>query len=107
MLNHSFSGTLFDEEGKALEGERSYAVLDYCEGGELFDAICAEKRFSEEKSRKLFSQLLNGLNFLHSGGITHRDLKPENLLLDSEGNLKMADFGFATEGKKSKEYIGT
>jgi len=107
MRDHSFTGKLYDEFGELCEGERSYAILEYCGEGELFDAICREKRFSEEKSLRLFKQLLNGLNFLHSTGLAHRDLKPENLLLTAEGNLKIADFGFVTESLKSQEYIGT
>ena len=107
MVSHSFTGKLYDEESIECEGLRTYAALEYCPGGELFDAICLEKRFSEEKSRHLFKQMLNGLKFLHSDGIFHRDLKPENLLLDSEGSIKIADFGFATEQERSREYIGT
>jgi len=43
----------------------------------------------------LFSQLLNGVYYLHEHDIVHRDLKPENILLDSRGNVKISDFGLA------------
>lgn len=47
-------------------------------------------------AKRFFSQLINGVNYLHGKGVAHRDLKPENLLLDEHDNLKISDFGMAT-----------
>jgi serine/threonine protein kinase len=46
-------------------------------------------------AQKLLHQLVLGLHFMHCRRIMHRDLKPQNLLIDSEGQLKIADFGLA------------
>eukprot|EP00758_Cryptobia_borreli_P003114 Tbor_TRINITY_DN3537_c0_g1::TRINITY_DN3537_c0_g1_i2::g.2901::m.2901 len=72
-----------------------YLVLELVTGGELFDKIVAAKRFDEVTSRKYFHQLIDGINYCHTQGIAHRDLKPENLLLDSQDNLKIMDFGLS------------
>jgi len=56
-------------------------VLEYMEGGELFDKIVAEGKLSEGTARAYFRQLLKGLKYCHAQGVCHRDLKPENLLL--------------------------
>lgn len=70
-------------------------ILEYAGGGELFEFVSQTGKFSEEVTRTYFSQVLDGLEYLHSQGIAHRDMKPENVLFDSEFNLKLADFGFA------------
>lgn len=74
----------------------SYLVLELAAGGELFDRIIPDKGVSSDVAHFYFRQLFNAVEFCHSKGVTHRDVKPENILLDSYGNVKLTDFGFAT-----------
>jgi serine/threonine protein kinase len=73
-----------------------FIVLELVEGGELFDKISAQGRLKDEQARFYFRQLVSGLEHCHSQGVCHRDLKPENLLLDSDGNVKISDFGLSS-----------
>lgn len=73
--------------------------MEYASGGELFDYIVQKDRLSERESFKFYSQVVTGMEFLHSRGIAHRDLKPENLLLDKHKNLKIVDFGLSNTYK--------
>ena len=77
--------------------ENYYIVMELCEKGELFDYIVSKKKLSEEEASMFFYQLINGVSYLHSKGISHRDLKPENLLLTNEKILKIIDFGLSHE----------
>ena len=70
-----------------------YSVMEYCEGGELFNYIVKNRRLSQNEAAFFYYQLINGLEYIHSLGIVHRDLKPENLLLTKEHILKIIDFG--------------
>ena len=72
-----------------------YSVMDYCEGGELFNYIVKKRRLSEEESSFFYYQIINGLEYIHSLNICHRDLKPENLLLTKDHILKIIDFGLS------------
>ena len=80
-----------------------YSVMEYCEGGELFNYIVRNRRLSQNEAAFFYYQLINGLEYIHSLGIVHRDLKPENLLLTKDHILKIIDFGlsnyFKTEQK--------
>ncbi|KAK1300420.1 CBL-interacting serine/threonine-protein kinase 8 [Acorus calamus] len=72
-----------------------YIILEFITGGELFDKIVRQGRLSEAEARRFFQQLIDGVDYCHSKGVYHRDLKPENLLLDSQGTLKISDFGLS------------
>ena len=73
-----------------------YVVMEYINGGDLFEALCKHGKYEEDEGRKLFQQLIAGLCHCHSRKVAHRDLKPENLLLDARNRLKIADFGLST-----------
>lgn len=77
-----------------------YIILEYLDGGELFDRIVKKTFYNEKEARDLVLVVLNAIKYIHSINVIHRDLKPENLLLtskDDDANLKLADFGFAVE----------
>nr|XP_019705616.1 CBL-interacting protein kinase 9 isoform X3 [Elaeis guineensis] len=80
-----------------------YIVLEFVNGGELFDKIVKHGRLKEDEARRYFQQLINAVDYCHSRGVYHRDLKPENLLLDSYGNLKVSDFGLSAFAPQIRE----
>jgi carbon catabolite-derepressing protein kinase len=71
-------------------------VLEYAPG-ELFKYIQENGRMPEHKARRLFQQMISGIEYSHKMNIIHRDLKPENVLLDNDLNVKIADFGLSNE----------
>ena len=72
-----------------------YSVMEFCEGGELFNYIVKKRRLTEKETAFFYFQIINGLEYIHSLGIVHRDLKPENLLLTKDHLLKIIDFGLS------------
>jgi len=79
----------------------AYFVYEWAEGGDLMDFPLIgqdfnEDIFNESIARIYFRQLMIGLDYCHSNGVTHRDLKPSKLLLDANYELKIADFGYAS-----------
>ncbi|KAJ6151293.1 hypothetical protein N7470_007887 [Penicillium chermesinum] len=72
-----------------------YLVLEYVEGGELFDYVSQKGPLHEQEAVRIFRQIIAGLGYCHRFNICHRDLKPENILLDGKNNVKLADFGMA------------
>ncbi|OON14241.1 kinase domain protein, partial [Opisthorchis viverrini] len=72
-----------------------FMIMEFVSGGELFDFIVKSGKLSEKEARKFFQQIISGVAYCHRHKVVHRDLKPENLLLDSNHNVKIADFGLS------------
>ena len=72
-----------------------YIITEYATNGEIFDWLVTHKKMTECQAAVTFSQILAAVSYCHRHGVVHRDLKAENLLLDHEGNIKLADFGFS------------
>jgi len=80
------------------ETSRFLVISDFMSGGDVFDRILKNHKYTEKSAQALARSLLTAVEYIHSCGIAHRDLKPQNLLLespDSDHNLKITNFKFA------------
>lgn len=81
-------------------------------GGDIFDFV-ATGAFPQRIARMYFGKIIEGIKSMHSKGVYHRDLKPENILLNSDLELKIADFGFSKNiaemagSTTTKTWLGT
>jgi len=78
--------------------------MELVEGISLLDLLKSRenRRIDENECRKIFSQLVNAISFCHSKSIIHRDIKLENIIVDSNFNLKLIDFGFGAVTSNNK-----
>lgn len=86
-----------------------HLVLELCSGGELFDRIVAQERYSEAGAAAVVRQIASGLEAIHKANIIHRDLKPENcLFLNTSENspLKIMDFGLSSVEEFTDPVVG-
>jgi tRNA A-37 threonylcarbamoyl transferase component Bud32 len=72
----------------------SYIVMQYIEGQTLKD-ILADKKLGTKQILDIVRPVADALSYAHSRGVLHRDVKPSNILIDSEGNVYLVDFGLA------------
>lgn len=78
--------------------DKYYIITELATGGELFDRICEQGKFTEKDASQTIKQVLSAVDYLHMNNVVHRDLKPENLLYltkDANSDLVLADFGIA------------
>ncbi|KAF5383570.1 hypothetical protein D9615_003518 [Tricholomella constricta] len=92
LLDHPNVMRLYDVWETSTE---LYLILEYIQGGELFDHLCNNGKLPVPEALNYFQQIIAAMDYCHNFNIAHRDLKPENILLDKDFNIKIADFGMA------------
>ena len=91
-LNHPKVMRVFGGEKRC----RVYMVMEWCEG-RLLRQILDEGAISHDRAIRIAIGVLEALEYIHANGVVHRDLKPENIMVDAEDNIKLIDFGIASD----------
>jgi serine/threonine-protein kinase len=85
----------------------AYIVMEFVEGRSLKSLLDQEKRLPPAEAGTIMQQVLAGLGYSHARGVVHRDIKPANIMLTTEGQVKIADFGIARIESSSMTSVGT
>lgn len=107
MIDHPF---LMKMHWAFQTEHKLYFVMDFLRGGELFFHLKNERRFPEARAKFYTAEILMALGELHRNKIIYRDLKPENILLDTQGHVRLTDFGLSkryVEGEQAMTFCGT
>ncbi len=83
--------------------KRVYLVTELCKNGELNALVKREKQLPISRVKRMFRQIVEGVQYLHQNRIIHRDLKLANIMLTEEGDIKIGDFGLAVQLKDCRE----
>jgi serine/threonine protein kinase len=79
-----------------------FVIMEYCSGGELFEFLVKHGRLHEPQCRRLFTDIISAISYIHAHGIAHRDIKPENILLSDSMTAKVGDLGLCKTTNPSK-----
>jgi len=83
-----------------------YIVMELIDDGALYEVLAKGKRLSPQEATRIVRAAAEGLAHAHKRGIIHRDVKPGNIMLTSDGQVKVSDFGLARDVLQGRDILG-
>ena len=99
-LNHPNIVSVYDW---GQDGDTSFIVMEYIDGRSVRDLITARGRLDDTQVAGIGGEIAAALSSAHAAGVIHRDVKPANVLISSQGQVKVTDFGIALSGNSPNE----
>lgn len=87
-----------------VDEKKLYQLMELGSCGTLMQVMKRKTRFSESTAKFYFSNIILGLEFIHTHGIIHRDLKPENIFVNGDGYLMLGDFGCSAHWEEGNDF---
>ena len=84
-----------------------YVILERCVGGDLNDLVLDEGGLPENRARHYFKHIMGAISYIHNLGIAHRDIKLENILVTSQDDAKLTDFGLCKQASTDSPMMKT
>ena len=83
--------------------EYMHMVMELCEHGDLSKQLDQHQYFEENLARFIAAELILAMEHVHNKGVLYRDLKPENIMIDSDGHIRLGDFGLAKQAGQDED----
>ena len=96
LIDYGTEGEIVKPSGRVISN-LVFIMMEYVAGGTFYDMCEKFAGMGETRSRFFMHQLVDAIGYLHNNEVVHRDLKLENILVNDNMDLKIADFGFATD----------
>jgi serine/threonine protein kinase len=92
-LDHPGVMKVFADEDRS----QVYMVMEWVHGRLLREILAEQHKLPTARAIRITTRICDALNYIHTHGVVHRDLKPENIMVDEQDNIKLIDFGIASQ----------